>query len=258
MKKTALCLILFLLSFAPVAQAYEDITDTFAHEDTAKLRTFLAACADITSYDSKNYDYDTLFKYVLYTNENFRVLTDIDPQTTISSAPGSGDVFLVKGEFIDYIMDTVFHIVPEKPNPSSLTSRGFCYANGYYMFTGGFNVFFATDIVTIDNVYDIGSDTLLVTFTDIYTEGSDQRNESSYAIVHREDYGYSLLKLGMGKPTPSFDEANEYFPGITNSTPPPPQQNKAAAIFLPILLLICAIAICGSVVSIIKIAKIKN
>ena len=258
MKKAAVILTIFILFFTSAAQAYEDITGTFSAGDKADLRAFLAATADITSYDVKNYDYDTLFKYILYTNENFRILTDIDPQSTTSGSQNGSGVMLVSSEFIDYIMDTVFHITPEKPQPGELTKRGFCYSNGYYMFTGGFSIFFATDITGIDNIYDLGGDTLLVTFSDDYTEGDRTNRESSYAIVRRESYGYSLLRLGMGADAPSLDEAAMYNPLNISAATPEPEKDTRGAFLLPILLLICALGICGAAISIVKITRTKK
>ena len=258
MKKAAVILTLFILSFTTAAQAYDDITGTFTAEDKAQLRTFLAACADITSYDVKSYDYDTLFKYVLYTHENFRVLTDIDPLASSSGAQNGSGVSLVSAEFIDYIMNTVFRITPEKPQPSALTERGFCYSNGYYMYTGGFSVFFATDIQEIDGIYDLGGDTLLVLFSDIYIEGDKESLENSYAIVRRAEDGYSLLRLGMGADAPSLDEAAEYNPQRISAATPEPTQDTRGALLLPLLLLICSLAICGAAISLVLLFRAKK
>ena len=37
----------------------------------------LTACADVMRFNIRNYNYDKLFKYVLYTHKNFQILTDI-------------------------------------------------------------------------------------------------------------------------------------------------------------------------------------
>ena len=64
-----------------VSAAYADA----APRDMVAVRATVAACADIAEFDIKNYDYDKIFRCALYTHENFRVLTDIDPKEGESS-----------------------------------------------------------------------------------------------------------------------------------------------------------------------------
>ena len=131
----------------------------------------LSACADLMSFDIKNYDYDTIFKYVLYTHQNFKVLTDIDPMTGSSSSLGYNNVSIAGSSFIDYIMENILRISPEKPPVNNLLNRGFCYSGGYYYYTGGFDVFFSTEIKDIIGIYDLGGNAVYIVFSDIYTEG---------------------------------------------------------------------------------------
>ena len=127
----------------------------------------LTACADVMRFNIRNYDYDKLFKYVLYTHKNFQILT-------------------VNSDYIDYIMTRVFRITPEKPPVNELLERGFCYNDGYYYYIGGFGVYFATKIVDIKGVYDIGGGVTFVVFGDIYYEGDTRTPEYSFAILHNE------------------------------------------------------------------------
>ena len=92
----------------------------------------LTACADVMRFNIRNYDYDKLFKYVLYTHKNFQILTDIPADTGNSSNLGYNNVKLVNSDYIDYIMTRVFRITPEKPPVNELLERGFCYNDGYY------------------------------------------------------------------------------------------------------------------------------
>lgn len=93
---------------------------------------------------------------MLYTHKNFQILTDIPADTGNSSNLGYNNVTLVNSDYIDYIMTRVFRITPEKPPVNELLERGFCYNDGYYYYIGGFGVYFATKIVDIKGVYDIG------------------------------------------------------------------------------------------------------
>ena len=100
MKKIILTVLYFAIA-APVAYA-----DT-EPRDMVSVRATVAACADIAEFDIKSYDYDKIFRYALYTHENFRVLTDIDPKEGESSSFGYNKISLVSGEFMDFVMENV-------------------------------------------------------------------------------------------------------------------------------------------------------
>lgn len=252
MKKLLItAMILFLFTGAD-ALAFEDISSSLSEKEKSDIRSVVAACADITSFDIYNYDYDSLFKYVLYTHENFRVLTDIEPKTTSSSAFGYNRVSLVSSDFIDYVMENVFEITPEKTPASSLIRRGFCYNDGYYLYTGGFNVYFSTEITGIDNVYSIDDKTLLVLFHDIYTEGTAHTRENSFAILRRKDNRYRLLRLGMGKDVPAEEEIQKYsldYAARENNNLPASDTNNRNRFLLPLMLFISALGAGGVIIS---------
>ena len=172
----------------------------------------LTACADVMRFNIRNYNYDKLFKYVLYTHKNFQILTDIPADTGNSSNLGYNNVTLVNSDYIDYIMTRVFRITPEKPPVNELLERGFCYNDGYYYYIGGFGVYFATKIVDIKGVYDIGGGVTFVVFGDIYYEGDTRTPEYSFAILQNTENGYSLMRLGMGEDLPTSDEVRLYSP----------------------------------------------
>lgn len=186
--------------------------NSIADEERLKIKTTISACADVMRFDVKNYDYDTLFKYVLYTHENFRVLTDIDPKTGESSALGYNSVHLVSSEFIDYVMLNIFRVTPEKPPVNNLLSRGFCYNDGYYLYSGGFDVYFATDVNDIIGAYDLGGNVVFLIFSDMYYEGDTKIPEYSFAILQKTSGGYSVLRLGMGESLPTVEEVRAYSP----------------------------------------------
>ena len=244
---------LYLALAAPAAYA-----DT-EPRDMAAVRATVAACADIAEFDIKDYDYDKIFRYALYTHENFRVLTDIDPKEGESSSFGYNKISLVSGEFMDYVMENVLGITPEKPPISDLTERGFCFNNGYYLYTGGFNTYFSTEITGIDSAEHLGGGVFLVNFSDVYTEGNTRTAEKSYAVLlEREDGTYTLLRLGMGQSPPDRETLMSYVPqSDTGETPSDEQTEGRKGALLPLLLLTCGAGTVGVILCVAAVVRRK-
>ena len=226
----------------------------------------LTACADVMRFNIRNYNYDKLFKYVLYTHKNFQILTDIPADTGNSSNLGYNNVKLVNSDYIDYIMTRVFRITPEKPPVNELLERGFCYNDGYYYYIGGFGIYFATEIVDIKGVYDIGGGVTFVIFSDIYYEGDTRTPEYSFAILQNTENGYSLMRLGMGEDLPTSDEVRLYSPfktynemnwNINNVDNNNDVDFVKSYISIPILLLVISIGLIGLTACIVALAKRK-
>lgn len=226
----------------------------------------LTACADVMRFNIRNYNYDKLFKYVLYTHKNFQILTDIPADTGNSSNLGYNNVTLVNSDYIDYIMTRVFRITPEKPPVNELLERGFCYNDGYYYYIGGFGVYFATKIVDIKGVYDIGGGVTFVIFSDIYYEGDTRTPEYSFAILQNTENGYSLMRLGMGEDLPTSDEVRLYSPfktynemnwNINNVDNNNDVDFVKSYISIPILLLVISLGLIGLTACIVALAKRK-
>lgn len=225
----------------------------------------LTACADVMRFNIRNYDYDKLFKYVLYTHKNFQILTDIPADTGNSSNLGYNNVTLVNSDYIDYIMTRVFRITPEKPPVNELLERGFCYNDGYYYYIGGFGVYFATKIVDIKGVYDIGGGVTFVVFSDIYYEGDTRTPEYSFAILQNTENGYSLMRLGMGENLPTSDEVRLYSPFKTynemnwniNNVDNNNDDFVKSYISIPILLLVISLGLIGLTAYIAALVKRK-
>lgn len=225
----------------------------------------LTACADVMRFNIRNYDYDKLFKYVLYTHKNFQILTDIPADTGNSSNLGYNNVKLVNSDYIDYIMTRIFRITPEKPPVNELLERGFCYNDGYYYYNGGFGVYFATEITDIKGVYDIGGGVTFVVFSDIYYEGNTRTPEYSFAILQNTENGYSLLRLGMGEDLPTSDEVRLYSPFKTynemnwniNNVDNNNDDFVKSYISIPILLLVISLGLIGLTACIVALAKRK-
>lgn len=226
----------------------------------------LTACADVMRFNIRNYDYDKLFKYVLYTHKNFQILTDIPADTGNSSNLGYNNVTLVNSDYIDYIMTRVFRITPEKPPVNELLERGFCYNDGYYYYIGGFGIYFATEIADIKGVYDIGGGVTFVVFSDIYYEGDTRTPEYSFAILQNTENGYSLMRLGMGEDLPTSDEVRLYSPfktynemnwNINNVDNNNDVDFVKSYISIPILLLVISLGLIGLTACIVALAKSK-
>lgn len=225
----------------------------------------LTACADVMRFNIRNYNYDKLFKYVLYTHKNFQILTDIPADTGNSSNLGYNNVKLVNSDYIDYIMTRVFRITPEKPPVNELLERGFCYNDGYYYYIGGFGVYFATKIVDIKGVYDIGGGVTFVIFSDIYYEGDTRTPEYSFAILQNTENGYSLMRLGMGEDLPTSDEVRLYSPFKTynemnwniNNVDNNNDDFVKSYISIPILLLVISLRLIGLTACIAALVKRK-
>lgn len=230
-----------------------------------EITKILTACADVMRFNIRNYDYDKLFKYVLYTHKNFQILTDIPADTGNSSNLGYNNVKLVNSDYIDYIMTRVFRITPEKPPVNELLERGFCYNDGYYYYIGGFGIYFATEIVDIKGVYDIGGGVTFVIFSDIYYEGNTRTPEYSFAILQNTENGYSLMRLGMGEDLPTSDEVRLYSPFKTynemnwniNNVDNNNDDFVKSYISIPILLLVISIGLIGLTACIVALAKRK-
>lgn len=226
----------------------------------------LTACADVMRFNIRNYNYDKLFKYVLYTHKNFQILTDIPADTGNSSNLGYNNVTLVNSDYIDYIMTRVFRITPKKPPVNELLERGFCYNDGYYYYNGGFGVYFATEIADIKGVYDIGGGVTFVVFSDIYYEGNTRTPEYSFAILQNTENGYSLMRLGMGEDLPTSDEVRLYSPfktynemnwNINNVDNNNNDDFVKSYISIPILLLVISLGLIGLTACIAALVKRK-
>lgn len=231
-----------------------------------EITKILTACADVMRFNIRNYDYDKLFKYVLYTHKNFQILTDIPADTGNSSNLGYNNVKLVNSDYIDYIMTRIFRITPKKPPVNELLERGFCYNDGYYYYIGGFGIYFATEIVDIKGVYDIGGGVTFVIFSDIYYEGNTRTPEYSFAILQNTENGYSLMRLGMGEDLPTSDEVRLYSPfktynemnwNINNVDNNNDVDFVKSYISIPILLLVISLGLIGLTACIVALVKRK-
>lgn len=186
--------------------SFIDRRNSISTERLDKIREIIAASADIMSYNSNNYDFDKLMKYILNTNANFQILNPYERGEYDNAYEG---IKLVRTEYIDYIVQKVFGLEPQHPYVNELVTRGFCVNNGYYSYTPAFNVNFSTEIRDITAVYDIGNGVYFTVFGDIYTENSEAVPEYSYAILKEDENGFKLLRIEMGGMLPEENEVME-------------------------------------------------
>ena len=176
------------------AYTYMNKVNVIDSDFRAKLISLLSSCANLTEFDRASYDYDRVFKYVLFTHDAFE---QVVPLPTHSGE--SGGIKTVSAEYIDYIMVNILKITPDHPGVTSLTERGFCYRDGVYMYTGGFDADYRTEILDLLALHDLGDGNYHVVFSDIYYEDGAVIPEYSYAIVNDDNGALSLIRLGMGK-----------------------------------------------------------
>lgn len=176
--------------------AYEmpNIINTLSDSEKNSVMKIITACADVMDFDIREYDYDKIVKYILCSNQNFQILTDIPPEYV----PDSGGLSIVSTEYIDYIITSIFALPVKHPSVNLLTRRGYCVDNGYYYYKNSFG-FYATDILDAEAVYDIGNDMYYIIFSDIFRFEGSAVPEYSYAVLKKSESGYGLVKLGMGR-----------------------------------------------------------
>lgn len=163
-------------------------------DEARDILYLIKSAADIMDYDSDTSDPGTLMRHVLYTHENFRLISGLDP-----SSGETGSIRMCSSDFIDSAMYAAFRKTPEKPPVNMLTSLGYCYNNGSYYYTGGYNTYFATDVQELVRVVRLTDDTMFAVFSDTYTEGgAEPVFEYSTAVVSRDGEGFYLRQLHMG------------------------------------------------------------
>lgn len=170
------------------------------------VRSFIAASADMMSYDSKNHDFDRTMKYILNTNANFRIINPYERGAYDDAYEG---IRLVRADYIDYIVKNVFDLEPQHPYINELTARGFCVNDGYYSYVPSFGANFSTEIREIKKICDVGNNVYFIVFTDIYTENGYAVPEYSWAVL-KEENGLKLLRIEMGGELPQEHEVMEY------------------------------------------------
>ena len=224
-----------------------NILNTVPDSEKNDMMTVIKACADVMEFDIRDYDYDKTVKYILCSNQNFKILTDI-PSNYIAD---SGGISIVGTEYIDYILKNVFDLPTEHPGVNLLTRRGFCVDSGYYYYKNNFG-YYATDILDAEGIYNLGNNMYYIVFSDIFRLESSAVPEYSYAVLEKNSGGYKLIKLGMGKNLLFERELYELSPQMKSSyswenTEPKPVYDKYLYIILFMVCISCGAAalVCG-------------
>ena len=203
------------------AYSYMNKINVITTDDRLRYTDFISACASLTEFDRENYDYDRIFKYVLFTHTAFEPLVPANPHSDTD-----GDIKSVSSEYIDFIMTNILQIPPEHPPVTALTERGFCYRDGVYMYTGGFSADYDTEILDILALHDLGGGIYHIIFSDIYYENGGSLPEYSFAIVSDTDGALSLIRLGMGKNLLTEHQLSRYA-SVSNMRAPAWEQENA-------------------------------
>lgn len=222
------------------------------------IKNFLSASADLVSFDINNYDYDTVFKQLLYTHKNFQILTDIPAKSGSSSNFDYNNVSIVNSEYIDFIAEHYLGLTTEKPPVNNLINRGFCYNNGLYYYIDNPIGYFSTKIDDLITLYDLGNNTFFTIFSDMYYENNTETPEYSFAVIRDKDSSYSLLRIGMGEKLPSQEEIKKYANLPQATVTPNPNEKAVQDILTMPALLIIAVGIVTLTCGIIVLIKIRR
>lgn len=161
-------------------------TDTYAQSACDKLLPIIKACADIGEYDMTATDTPDLVRRVLYTCENFEILSD-QP----SKYDTAGNLSMCNAEFIDDVLYDVFRIDEIDAAPENLTEYGFFKSNGYYYYSSvGYTNSFATDVKEIIKVINLDDGSKYVLFSNTRQDGeSPQCSKISAVRFSYDDLG---------------------------------------------------------------------
>lgn len=209
---------------------------TLAGAEESELLKLIKSSADLMEYDSDNYDIHTVMRHTLFTYRNFTLLSDIPPDRT-----DVGSIMLCSSDFIDDVLYKAFRLEADKPAVNMLTELGYCYNNGSYYSVGGYDTYFATDVKEITDVFTLPDGSLLVIFSDTYTEGNSQPiPEISSAVAAKDDDGFYLLKLSMGSDLPDRSSF------IAEDDRTQPDSDKS--VYLPLIIAVICLSIIGIII----------
>lgn len=221
--KKIIIFIIFLFLLTPLSDArasgLNNSVNELTYEEKENILRLLDACADVMHFDRDNYDFDTLMRYILCTHPNFAAVTNLSPETDISGS-GANDISIVKGDYIDNIITSIFNLTPVHPPVNELVVRGYCYSGGLYYYQNAFTADFGTEIVDLTEVYSLGGNVYYVVFRDIYYENNAESPEYSFAVIKKSSsLPYSLIRLGMGEKLLTKAQIIAYTPQKTYQSP---------------------------------------
>lgn len=166
---------------------------TLSKSEKDELLLLIKCCADIKDYDRNNYDMDKLMRNVLYTHRNFIPVSSFQPdEKTINSG-----LKMCSEKFISDSMYKAFRLEAKHPDENELTAIGYCAANGYYYYYGGYTRYFATDVHSIANTFYTPEGSLYIIFSNSYYNGISLTDEYSTATARHDSDGWYLTSIHM-------------------------------------------------------------
>ena len=225
-KRFILVLILFIN--IPVFASGKNLSTA----DKTELLTLIKCCADIDNYDRNDYDMDELMRKVLYTHRNFRLLSSIPAnEQTINSS-----LKMCSERFISDSIQKAFRLQAKHPEEYELADIGYCSANGYYYYYGGYTRYFATDVHRISNTFYTSDGSLYVIFSNSFNNGTSLKDEYSTATAKRDGYGWYLTSIHMNS---DFTDMPEYLTTVSA----PLLQDPGSHSYLTLLIILIAAAL---------------
>ena len=210
---------------------------SLSKNDKAELLTLIKCCADIEDYDRDNYDMDKLMRNVLYTHRNFILLSPFQPdEKTINSS-----LKMCSERFIADSIYKAFRLEAKHPDEHELSATGYCEANGYYYYYGGYTRFFATDVHSIANTFYTSDGSLYIIFSNSYYNGISETDEYSTATARRDGDGWYLTSIHMNS---DFTDMPEYL----NTVNEPLTDDTGMRRFLPALIMLITVALVSVII----------
>ena len=180
---------------------------SLSKSDKAELLTLIKCCADIKDYDRNNYDMDKLMRDVLYTHRNFMLLSSFHPEDRTIN----GDLKMCSERFISDSMQKAFRLDAKRPDEHQLSDIGYCNANGYYYYYGGYTRYFATDVHSIANTFYTPDGSLYIIFSNSFNDGIVKKDEYSTATAKHDYNGWYLTSIHMNS---DFTDMPQYLTAI--------------------------------------------
>ncbi len=178
-----------------------------------KFFSLIASCADIVKFDRTNYDLTKMLKNILYTYQNYENQTSISPdyyENTIET--GYENIHSLNGEYVDFILTSIYGVVPQHMSVNNLINTGVCYTNGKYFYTGKYTKDFKTEIIDISAMYDLGWNKYYIVFNDEYTQDNNTISEYGFAVIDTSSDVYSIERLEIGTRLLNDNEIASYSP----------------------------------------------
>ena len=210
---------------------------TLSKSEKDELLLLIKCCADIKDYDRNNYDMDKLMRNVLYTRRNFIPVSTFQPdEKTINNG-----LKMCSEKFISDSMYKAFRLEAKRPDEHELTSIGYCVANGYYYYYGGYTRYFATDVHNIANTFYTPDGSLYIIFSNSFYNGISQTDEYSTATARHDSDGWYLTSIHMNS---DFTDMPEHLSTVNEL----PADDTGMRRYFPALIILITVALVSVII----------